>query len=218
MKAVGFDLDGTLIDSTDAIVASFMHSFERIGRPLPTRDAVVSTISVPLEKQFLLIDDGVEDVATATAIYREHYVRESPATTVVLPSVREALEELSRAGVAIGMATSKRRSSAEVLLEHLGIAKYFACCIGPEDVTNAKPHPEPIHTLMRRMDVSAPDFVYVGDTHLDVQSAQAAGARCWAVTTGYATRDVLIDAGADEIFDNIADVAKSVLRARGIRS
>ncbi len=212
MKAVGFDLDGTLIDSTDAIVASFLHTFRTLGRPLPTRERIVSTISVPLEAQFRLLDDL--DVAEAARIYREHYVRESPAATIVLPGVRDALETLQGAGIAIGMATSKKRTSAEVLLDHFDLSRYFACCIGPEDVSRHKPHPEPIETLMAQLDVEPADFVYVGDTRLDVESAQAAGARCWAVATGYDTRAQLQEAGADEIFDNIADVAKGVLKAR----
>jgi phosphoglycolate phosphatase len=213
MKAVGFDLDGTLIDSTDAIVESFLHSFRAIGRPEPTRDAIISTISVPLEKQFLLLDEAV-DAAEASAVYREHYVRESPATTVMLPGAREALDALQQAGLAIGIATSKRRSSAEVLLDHLGVAHYFACCIGPEDVSRAKPDPEPIHALLNGLDVGPEDCVYVGDTHFDVHAARAAGVRAWAVTTGYHTRDQLVEAGADEIFDSMADVVKSVLTVR----
>jgi phosphoglycolate phosphatase len=213
MKAVGFDLDGTLIDSTDSIVSSFLHTFRTLGRAEPTREAIVGTISVPLEDQFRLLADL--DVVQAAAVFREHYVREAPAATVVLPGVRDALQVLQEAGIAIGIATSKRRSSAEVLLEHLGIAHYFACCIGPEDVARAKPDPEPIRALMTRMDVAPAEFVYIGDTRLDVQAAQAAGVRCWAVTTGYDTRADLETARADEIFDNIADAVKYVLSARG---
>ncbi len=216
MKAVGFDLDGTLIDSTDAIVASFLHTFRMLGRPLPSREAIVGTISVPLEDQFRLLDDI--DVTQAAAIYREHYVREAPATTLVLPGVREALDALYGAGISIGIATSKKRSSAQVLLDHLGLARFFDCCIGPEDVSRAKPDPEPIRALLACMRVTPADFVYIGDTRLDVQAARAAGARCWAVTTGYDTRADLEAARADEIFDNIADAAKYVLSAGGYLS
>jgi 2-phosphoglycolate phosphatase len=210
MKAVGFDLDGTLIDSTDAIVASFMHAFDALRRPSPPRDTIVSTISLPLEHQFRLL--GVTNVTEAAAVYREHYVREAPATTRVLPGVREALERLHAAGIPMGVATSKKRSSAEVLLPHLGIAHYFACCIGPEDVARPKPDPEPILALAGRMGVAPADLLYVGDTALDVAAARAAGAACWAVTTGYHSREELEGAAADRIFDSIADVAKSVLK------
>jgi HAD superfamily hydrolase (TIGR01509 family) len=212
MKAVGFDLDGTLIDSTGAIVASFLHTFRALGRPLPPRDAIVSTISVPLEDQFRLPDDL--DVTQAAAIYREHYVREAPAATVPLPGVREALADLSAAGVRIGMATSKKRSSTEVLPEHLDLMRHFDCCIGPEDVVRAKADPEPIHALLRCLGAGPGDLVYVGDSRLDIAAAHAAGVRCWAVSTGYDTREELAGAGPEKIFDSMADVAKSVLTAR----
>jgi phosphoglycolate phosphatase-like HAD superfamily hydrolase len=62
------------------------------------------------------------------------------------------------------------------------------------------------------MGVAPADLLYVGDTALDVAAARAAGAACWAVTTGYHSREELEGAAADRIFDSIADVAKSVLK------
>ncbi len=119
MKAVVFDLDGTLIDSTDAIVDSFLHTFAVLGEPAPSRDAIIQSISAPLEEQFRSV--GAVCAAEAPAIYREHYNREAPAKTVLLPSVKDSLIRLSEAGIRLAIATSRRRTSAEPLLEHLGI-------------------------------------------------------------------------------------------------
>lgn len=216
MKAVGFDLDGTLIDSTDAIVASFEHTYRTMGLPLPAREAVIATIRIPLEDMFAQV--GMPDIAAAVAVYREHYVREAPAITRVLPGVREVLDALRDAGVSMGIATSKKRTSAKVLLEHMDLWKYFRCCIGPEDVSRPKPDAEPIHALIACMRANPGEFVYIGDTGLDVQASRAAGVRCLAVTTGYDTRAELEAADAIDIFGGIEDAAKYVLRAGGYLS
>jgi len=208
--SVGFDLDGTLIDSTEAIVASFMHTFREMGHAPPEPEAIIATISVTLEDQFRLLSKL--DATEAARVYREHYVRTSPATTVLLPGVAEALDRLARAGARMGVATSKKRSSAEPLLDHLKISKYFEACIGPEDVTNPKPHPEPIHALMRRMNIiQSPGLVFIGDTRFDAEAAMAAGVPFIGVTTGYATRVELEACGARTIVDSMAEAVNSVL-------
>ncbi len=210
MTAAGFDLDGTLIDSTDAIVASFLHTFREMGHAPPSRAEIIATISVTLEDQFRLLSSL--DVADAARVYREHYVRTAPATTVLLPGVAEALDELAHAGIRMGVATSKKRTSAEPLLAHLNIARHFEVCIGPEDVTHPKPHPEPIHALMRRMKIAEPSgLVFIGDTHFDAEAALAARVPFIGVTTGYATRAELEACGARTIVDSMAEAVNCVL-------
>lgn len=210
MRAVGFDLDGTLIDSTDAIVASFLHTFREMGHTPPEREDIVATISVTLEDQFRLLADL--DVAQAARVYREHYVRTAPATTVLFPGVSDSLDQLSCAGVRMGVATSKKRSSAEPLLAHLKIAGYFEACIGPEDVIHPKPHPEPIQALMRQMNIAQPSWlVFIGDTRFDADSARAARVPFIGVTTGYATRAELEACGVQTIVDSMAEAVNCVL-------
>lgn len=210
MITVGFDLDGTLIDSTDAIVESFFHTFRTMNHAVPPRQEIVATISATLEDQFRLYPQL--NHAEAVRVYREHYVRTAPSTTSLLPGVPEALAQLQTAGVRMGVATSKRRSSAEPILQHLKIAHHFEVCIGPEDVSRPKPDPEPLHALMRRMGVADPAaFVYIGDTPYDANAANAAGVPFVGLTTGYATRAQLEACKAGKIVDTIADAVNCVL-------
>lgn len=211
IKAIGFDLDGTLIDSTDAIVGSFNHTFRALGVEPPPRQAILDTIGVPLEVQ--LAGFGVSDPAEASRVYREHYVREAPARTTLLPGARAGLERLRTAGMPIGLATSKRRSSAEVLLDHLGVLHHFRVLIGPEDVTRAKPDPESLHRLMDALEVEPGELLFVGDTHFDVEAAHNANVACWCVTTGYESRAELEALGPGAIFDSMAELVDCALTA-----
>ena len=152
LEGVCFDLDGTLIDSTDAIVDSFRHAFNTLGENVPTRERIIETISVPLEEQFRLL--AANDPDHAADVYRAHYNREAPAKTTLLPGAAAALSRLKASGMKLGIATSKRRSSAEPILEHLGVLAFFDVFVGPEDVENPKPHPESLLLVMDQLEVT----------------------------------------------------------------
>lgn len=205
VQAIAFDLDGTLIDSTDAIVESFFYTFLVKGYPVPSRDAIVSTISLPLEDQFARLANV--EPAECARIYRDFYRILGPAKTAVLPGVLEALEQLRTEGIYMGVTTSKSRPAAEMLLARLGIDHYFDWCIGPEDVRNPKPHPEPVYKSLERFGVPAGAMAFVGDTAFDLRAAQAAGVRCFGVATGYASRDELLALGPERVFDSLSELA-----------
>lgn len=209
LRAVCFDLDGTLVDSTEAIVASFMHTFDVLGEPRPARQAIVGSIGHLLEDQFGLLTH--HDPHDCTVIYREHYGRTCNANTTLIPGALETLERLSGAGLPLGFATSKRRSYAEQILEHLGILRYFAARIGPDDVTHAKPHPEALLTAAAHLGVEPAHMAYVGDTHFDMRAARRAGCPCLGVTLGYGTREELASHAPAAIFDDLGAVADWIL-------
>lgn len=209
LAALCFDLDGTLIDSTDAIVDSFVHTFKMLGRPEPTRERIIETISVPLEQQFGLL--SVSDSARAAEVYREHYLAEAPKKTTLLPGVNTALNRFKAAGLKLSIATSKQRSSAEPLLEHLGVLKLFDVCVGPEDVRNPKPHPECLHLVLKRLEIGPKSMIFVGDSKYDIQAAHAAGVRCVGVSTGYSSREELRAFDPEIVLGGLEEFADYVL-------
>jgi HAD superfamily hydrolase (TIGR01509 family) len=213
--AVVFDLDGTLIDSTEAIVRSFTHAFEVIGRPFPGAQAIIDTIGYPLREQFpLLTDAPLEDCIRH---YRAHHDVTSCANTTLLPGAGALLQALQDAGVAMGFASSKSCAAACRLLDHLGVLSCFEARIGPEQVTRTKPDPEPVLKAMEVLGASREEAVFVGDMHFDLLAGAAAGVRTLAVTTGYATREALEQLQPTAIFDSLAEVQDYLLpRCRGM--
>lgn len=209
IRAVIFDLDGTLMDSTDAIVDSYFHTFDTISVPRPDRQLVINTIGYPLRKQFPMMTD--HDVDECISIYRAHYTEHSPAKTTLLPGAEETLETFSRRGLRMGFATSKKREAAEMLLEHLGALHYMEARIGPLEVTRHKPAPEPVQKAMSALGATPEETVFVGDMHFDVLAGLAAGVTTLAVSTGYQSRAELEALNPHAVYDSLVDVREHVL-------
>ena len=209
LQAVVFDLDGTLIDSTDAIVLSFMHTFDVIGETRPEREAVVRSIGYTLEDQFAMFTK--RDPRDCTRIYRERYGQVCREMTTLLPGGAETLAALACAGLRLGFATSKRRAFAEMILEHLGVLDRFEVRVGPDDVAKPKPAPDAMLKVLELFGVAPDELLLIGDTHFDVECARNAGVACVCVTTGYETREELEALEPEAVYDSLAEVATHIL-------
>ncbi|MDZ4858112.1 MAG: HAD-IA family hydrolase [Candidatus Hydrogenedentes bacterium] len=212
VRAVVFDLDGTLIDSTNAIVQSFLHTFDAIGEPRPAREAIIRSIGYTLEQQFALFTR--HDPGDCARIYRSHYAEICCPMTSLMPGAREALDALNSIGLRLGFATSKRRLYAEMILEHLRVLHYFDVRIGPDDVTRPKPAPDAMLRALELFALAPGEVLFIGDSHFDVECARAAGVACLCVTTGYETRAELEELRPAGIYDSLREVADHVLFTR----
>lgn len=212
LRAVVFDLDGTLIDSTTAIVESFFHTFHVLGESAPTRERIMETIGHTLEDSFALFTD--HDPDDCARIYRERYSKIACAQTQLLPGAREALSALTDAGLKLGFATSKKLSYAELILDHLGVLDVFASRIGPYEVKAPKPDPDCLFQSAARLGVGLDELVMVGDMYFDVEAARRAGVPCLCVTTGYETREALEALSPALVADSLAEVVEHILTVR----
>lgn len=209
IRAVLFDLDGTVMDSTDAIVASWFYAFDTIGEPRPDRQLIIDTIGYPLRKQIPMMTGY--DVDECIRIYRGHYTAHSAPMTTLLPGAAEAMADFRARGLRMGFATSKKREAAEMLLEHLDVLHYMEARIGPLEVSKHKPDPEPVQKAMAALDVTPEETVFVGDMHFDVLAGLAAGVTTLAVTTGYQTREELEALSPHGVYDSLHEVREHVL-------
>ena len=119
------------------------------------------------------------------------------------------LEDLSDAGLGLGVATSKRRSQAINAMEILGLAKHLPVLVAMEDTDKHKPDPEPLLLAARHLAASPSQTVYVGDAVVDTLAGKAAGMSTVAVTWGAGTRDGLAGVRPDRVAttpDELRDV------------
>jgi pyrophosphatase PpaX len=169
-----FDLDGTIIDTIELILASARHASETVlGRALPD-DVLRHNIGVPLRAQMSeYAPDHVEEMLAA---YREHNDRVHDDLIDEYPGTEDALTKLASMGYRMGVVTSKSRSVAQRGVDHFNLGRYFEFVVGFEDTVNHKPGPEPVQAGARRLGVPPEYCAYVGDSPHDMVSGQAAGA------------------------------------------
>jgi len=206
-----FDLDGTLIDSTEAILESFHAAYEGVGESAPPAANIIKQIGHPLDVMFLEFGVSQQSVWEYVKRYKAHYRQISRAKTTLLPDAKKAVEEA--AGFArLGVVTTKTREYSLELLEHMGLLHYFEVVIGREDVEHPKPHPEPILSALSKLQVTKSKCWMIGDTCLDMISANEAGIGRVAVLCGYGSRDELSDCGAF-VAENALEAVKFINNA-----
>lgn len=188
-----FDLDGTLIDSTDAIVSTFYHSFDVMNYDFKGNDEdIKSFIGYPLDimyKELGVDDERVWDFVDA---YKNRYREISTIKTTLLINALEAVQ-LASSFARVSVVTTKTRKYTMPLLDHFNLSSHFEIVTGRENVENPKPHPEPIHTTLEQMnyDSSIHNVWMIGDTKLDLIAAQQANVNSIGVLCGYGKEDEL---------------------------
>ncbi len=185
-----FDLDGTLIDSTEAILESFHNSFDVHAYPHADDEDIKALIGHPLDVMYRELGVDEEKVFDFVATYKEHYRKISTQKTILLENAREAIYEASKIAT-LGIVTTKTGKYSQILMEHFGVMEYFDVLIGREDVTHPKPHAEPILKALQKLDTEAKDIWMIGDTSMDLISAQNAGIKAIGLLSGYDTKEML---------------------------
>ena len=179
-----FDLDGTLIDSTEAILESFHNSYDVFKMTHPSDEAIKSLIGHPLDVMYARLGVQEKKVWDMVNTYKQHYRKISTQKTELLPFAREAVELASK-HARMGIVTTKTGRYSKILMEHFELMHHFEVLIGREDVQNPKPHPEPINKAIEFLKVNKEDCWMIGDTRMDLISAQNAGIKSVAVISEY---------------------------------
>ncbi|EDP5497833.1 TPA: HAD family hydrolase [Campylobacter jejuni] len=190
-KTILFDLDGTLIDSTDAILNSFQGAFKALGLTSKNNEEIKNLIGYPLEQMFrMLYPDKLILSKEFVLAYREIYAQIYLEQTTLLPKAKEALE-LGSEIADLGIVTTKGGKFTPILLDYLGVKKFFKTLITLEDVINPKPSSEPIILALKRLNKTQENAYMIGDTILDIQAAISANITPLALTCGYGNENEL---------------------------
>ena len=146
-----FDLDGTLIDSTSAILDGFHYAFAHLGTAEPSDEAIKRLIGHPLEVMFERLG-MTHDVQNFVLAYKQQYAQIFLDQTVLLSGAFEAVRTASEFAN-LGVVTTKTSKFSKILLRHLGIADLFGTIVGREDVKNPKPSAEPILKALENLGI-----------------------------------------------------------------
>lgn len=198
MKAILFDLDGTLTDPREGITRSIAYALERMGLAPPALDVLTFAIGPPLRRSLaqLLGTEEHDAVERTLGFYRERFADVGLFENAVYDGVGETLAELSQTGATLLVATSKPRVYAERIMRHFGLDAHFMAVHGceldgaREDKRDLLAHVLPHHGIDPRA------AVMIGDRGVDMLAARHHGMSALGALWGYGTREELEDAGA----------------------
>jgi pyrophosphatase PpaX len=206
IQTVLFDLDGTLIDSIRLILDSYHHTLAAHGLPPRTDDDWLRGVGTPLRVQFAEWHDDLSKLEAMIATYREYNLAHHDRMVTVYPGIVAAVEGIRTAGRQTGLVTSKNRQGALRGLALVRLEAMMDVLVCADEVTNPKPHPEPVEKAVALLGADPRTTVYVGDSIHDMVSGRAAGVRTAAALWGPFGRAHLEDAAPDYWLATPADL------------
>lgn len=175
-----FDLDGTIVNTNELIISSFLHIMSEQPAAALTREQIIPHMGLTLEQQ-LRTFSGLEDVTALVAAYREYSSLHHDDMVAPFPEVNEVLARLKAEGFKLGVVTTKIRATTTRVLELFEMAQYMDVIITLDDVERPKPDAQPVQRALAALNSSPEHALMVGDSPADLQAAAAAGVRSAAV-------------------------------------
>jgi phosphoglycolate phosphatase len=187
-QLVVFDLDGTLTDSAEGIVASFLHALGHVGAPVPEGDLAARIVGPPMDETFHAMDlDGrAED---AIAAFRAEYGSRGWAMNTLFDGIATLLADLRAAGVRLAVATSKLEPTARRILAHFDLDQHFEVIAGASPDGSRKTKEEVLAHALAQLRPLPERVLMVGDRSHDVYGAAAHGIHTVVVGWGYGQAD-----------------------------
>jgi phosphoglycolate phosphatase len=216
-----FDLDGTLADTAEDLVATLNVILARENvPPVPVGNAgaVIGAGARAMIERGLALGGVTVDEARLGDLFRdflEHYGDNLVARTSLYPGAESAIEALRREGFLLAVCTNKMERHSQRLLEELGVAHHFGAICGRDSFAWAKPDPRHLTLTIEKAGGDPARAVMIGDSRTDVETARAAGLPVVAVTFGYTDRPVA-EYGPDVLIDHFDDLCDALAKV-GVR-
>lgn len=192
-RAVLFDFDFTLADSSEGVVVCMNHALSRLGLPPAPEDTIRRTIGLDLVTALGIL--AGEEWKPRGQEFLGHFTRKADdvmvASTVFLPGAARVLETLHGAGYRLGVVSTKYRHRVEEALERDGLQAFVEVVVGSDDVPRPKPAPDGLLRAAAALGLATGDCVFVGDSEVDAKAARDAGMGFVAVLTGTTPAEML---------------------------
>ncbi|CAG9608424.1 pyrophosphatase PpaX [Pseudoneobacillus rhizosphaerae] len=206
INTVLFDLDGTLIDTNELIISSFLHTLEHYYPNQYNREDVLPFLGPTLRETFEPMDATKVDEMIAT--YRKYNLAHHDTFVTEFPTVLDTIKILKEKGYKVGIVTTK---ISDVVMKGLKLTKldsYFDVIVALDHVEKAKPDPEPIFKALEQLGSNPDEAIMVGDNYHDILAGKNAGTKTAGVAWTIKGRDYLDQFEPDYILEEMADLLK----------
>lgn len=207
-KAILFDFDYTIGDSTKPIVESYNAGLTAMGWPEPNREAVRHTIGYILQDGYTMLTGDADEARRQEFFerFKEHAKDIMVTDTVLFPGAEEVLEWLHDHHIPAGIVSSKGGDALNAIFERFHLRDRLALIVGGQDVTKVKPDPEGLNFAIDRLGLCKDNVLFCGDTVIDAETARRAGADFCAVLNGTTSAEAFEEYPYVHIAPNLADL------------
>lgn len=206
IRAVLYDFDGTLADTTELIMTCYRHTMRRHLGVAPPDAEWLAGFGLLLETQIDRFARSAEECAAMLATYKAFQREKYEEMVHPFPGAVETVAELAARRVPLAIVTSRHRESTLRGVDLCGLVEHFPVIVTPEDVTHAKPHPEPVLRALAELGVSASEALFIGDSPHDLVAGRAAGTRTAAALWGPFRRSRLEEEAPDALLHDHREV------------
>lgn len=209
-RAVLFDFDYTLGDSTKPIVASYTAALTAMGWPEPEREAVRRTVGYTLEDGYTMLTGDADEEHRKEFFrrFKAHAASIMVTDTVLCPGAAELLDWLNESGIPAGIVSTKGGDVLEAIFQRQGLRSRLTLIVGGQDVTKVKPDPEGLDFAVERLKEDKNAVLFCGDTVIDAETARRAGVDFCAVLNGTTPAEAFADYPHVHIAPDLADLLR----------
>lgn len=209
-KTILFDLDGTLVDSYEALSNAINFAREEHGLPELPSGAIRSLVGDGLEILLQRVFAPGAVPAQAKSKFESKYDELCCAQSVTLDDVEPTLEALQKLGIRMAVCTNKPTAFSRKILDYLGLSRFFDAVVGPDLAGARKPQREHVLTTLEAAGGTASQALFVGDMTIDIAAARNGGLPVAVIATGSSSADALREANPDYFLDRFSDLVKIV--------
>jgi pyrophosphatase PpaX len=204
INTILFDLDGTLIDTNELIISTYLHTLEKYYPGKYKREDVLPFLGPTLHEVFGAMDS--ERVEEMVLEYRTYNLANHDALVKEFVGVMETIETLKKKGYKLAIVTTKREDVAFKGLRLMKLDHFFDVMIAYDHVKKVKPDPEPIFLALEKLDSKPGETLMVGDNFHDVLAGKNAGTKTAGVAWTIKGRDYLAKYEPDYMLENMTDL------------
>ncbi len=219
IKAVIFDFDYTLGDSTNGIVLSANYALEKMGHRICSTDMIKKTIGLSLKDTYVELtnDYNLDNAEEFRRLFVEMADKEMVDNTVLYDGVKGILKALKANGIKVGIVTTKFGYRIEAILKKFDATELVDLIIGSDNVKVEKPNPEGLLMAVERLKLEKDELIYIGDSIVDAKTAVNAGVPFAGVLTGTTTREEFMQYANVCIGNSVAEVieARRIINEQG---
>lgn len=188
MRLIMFDMDGTLVDSSNAITNTINYVRENLDFERLEKSYILEKVNDPNINSAEFFYGTKEFTDEQTVLFEEYYNKNCLLDLEVYDGITKLVEDL-KGDFTLAVATNANSDFARKMLDHVGIEKHFSTILGYDSVVNPKPHPEMVQKILNKHDIQKENAQLIGDSHKDIMAASSAGVDSVLVNWGFSDHE-----------------------------